>query len=307
MSEFLTTKEVAAYLRINEKRVYSLVENGGLPASKATGKWLFPKHLVRAWLESQTLNHPKRRGVLDRTPSLLVVAGSNDPLLERCLDLFMRRAPEYTGVFGNLGSMGGIRSLRQGLCHIATSHLAQEDGREYNFSYLSRELEEQPAVIEFCRREQGLLLPRGNPLGIEVVADVARRDLSIVTRQPGTGTRLWFDRALKQAGFPPEQLRGGSREMPRHLDAGLEVLAGRADAAPGIRAVAGLLELDFLPVHWERFDLLIDKETFFQKPIQAFLATLHEDAFHEEAKRLTGYDLAQSSQMVYPAPDQEKE
>lgn len=303
MSEFLTTKEVAAYLRINEKRVYSLVESGGLPASKATGKWLFPKHLVRIWLESQTLNHPKRRGVLDRTPSLLVLAGSNDPLLERCLDLFKRCAPEYTAVFGNLGSLGGIRSLRQGLCHIATSHLAQENGREYNFSYISRELEEQPAVINFCRREQGLLLPRGNPREIEEVSDLARRNLTIVTRQPGTGTRLWFDRALERAGHRPDRLRGASREVPSHLDAGLEVLAGRADAAPGIRAVASLLELEFLPAHWERFDLLIDKETFFQKPIQAFLATLYEDAFREEAERLTGYDLAQSGQMVYPAPD----
>jgi len=303
MSDLLTTKEVAQYLRINEKRVYSLVESSGLPASKATGKWLFPRDLVRAWLENQTLNHPKRRGVLDRTPSLLVLAGSNDPLLERCLDLFMRGSPEYTAVFGNLGSLGGIRSLRQGLCHIATSHLAQEDGQEYNFSHLSRELEERPAVLELCRREQGLLLPRGNPRGIAEVADVARRDLTIVTRRPGTGTRLWFDRALERAGHQPDRLRGASREMASHLDAGLEVLAGRADAAPGIRAVAGLLELDFLPSHWERFDLLIDKETFFQKPVQAFLATLHENAFREEAERLTGYDLSRAGQMVYPASD----
>jgi len=303
MSDLLTTKEVASFLRINEKRVYSLVESGGLPASKATGKWLFPKHLVRAWLENQTLNHPKRRGVLDRTPSLLVVAGSNDPLLERCLDLFMRRTPEYTAVFGNLGSLGGIRSLRQGLCHIATSHLAQEDGGEYNFSYLARELEEQPAVLNFCRREQGLLLPRGNPRGIHQISDVARLDLTIVTRQPGTGTRLWFDRALEGAGYQPERLKGASREMARHLDAGLEVLAGRADAAPGIRAVSSLLELDFLPAHWERFDLLIDRETFFQRAIQAFLATLQEEPFRVEAERLTGYDLSQSGQMVYPASE----
>ncbi len=303
MTDLLTTREVAQFLRINEKRVYSLVEHSGLPATKATGKWLFPKHLVRAWLENQTLNHPKRRGVLDQTPSLLVVAGSNDPLLERCLDLFMRRCPGYTAVFGNLGSLGGIRSLRQGLCHVATSHLAQENGGEYNFSFLSRELEEQPAVINFCLREQGLLLPRGNPRDIQEVADVASRDLQIVTRKPGTGTRLWFDRALERAGYRPDLIRGASREMPRHLDAGLEVLAGRAEAAPGIRAVASLLELDFLPVHWERFDFLIDRETFFQKAIQAFLATLKDEDLQAEAERLTGYDLAQSGHMVYPASE----
>jgi len=303
MSEMLTTKEVAEFLRINEKRVYSLVEQSGLPATKATGKWLFPKDLVRTWLENRTLNDPRRSMALGQDSPLFVVAGSNDLLLERCLDLFMRTFPEYTAVFGNLGSLGGIRALHRGLCHVAASHLIQDDERDYNFNHASRELDEPPAVVNFSRREQGLLLPPGNPRGIHSVADIRGQDLRLATRQPGTGTRLWFEHDLQAAGLSPEKAQADSPVMQRHLDVGLEVLAGRVDLGPGIRAVASLLELDFLPLHWERFDLLIDKETFFQKSIQAFLGIMQQEEFRAEAERLSGYDVSASGRMVYPGQE----
>jgi len=164
--KLLNTREVAQFLDINEKMVYSLISEKGLPGTKATGKWLFPRHLVEQWLENQTTNYPKPAHQLPPYHGLLIIAGSNDILLDRAISLFNMQYPEHLAVFGNLGSMGGIRALRRNFCHVASSHLLQENKEEYNFGFAREELEQMPAVVNFCRREQGLIVQKGNPKGI---------------------------------------------------------------------------------------------------------------------------------------------
>ncbi|HIC85188.1 MAG TPA: helix-turn-helix domain-containing protein, partial [Desulfobacterales bacterium] len=253
----LNTKEVARFLDVNEKVVYSLVAEKGLPATKVTGKWLFPRHLVERWIENNTLNYPKPLQAVPPMEGLLIIAGSNDIVLDQAISLFNARAEGQMAVFGNMGSMGGIKALRLGLCHMATSHLVEADGEEYNFQYLQQELDQLPAVVNFCYREQGLLIGRGNPKGIHSTEDLKAKGIRVVNRPKGTGTRLLFDSKLAEVGISPEQLDGYGRELFRHLDVGLEVLSGQADAGPGIKAVAQLLGLEFLSWQWERFDLLI--------------------------------------------------
>lgn len=300
MTTLLSTKELARMLGIHEKKVYKLVSEQHMPATKVTGKWLFPRHLVEQWIAANTINHPGAASCLIDAPSLLVVAGSNDILLDRAMALFMKRHPEITVVFGNLGSMGGLKALKRGVCHIASSHLIQEDETEYNFSFAAQEMENMPVVVNFCSREQGLVLPKGNPQKVTGVADLAGKKLTIVNRAQGTGTRLWFDRKLREAGISPDAIQGYGRDVQRHLDVGLEVLSGKADTGPAIRAVAHLLDLDFLPMHWERFDLLIPRSLFFDKNIQAFLSMLTDAAFAGLADNMAGYDLSKSGKMVYP-------
>lgn len=300
MEKLLSTKEVAEFLGVNEKMVYTLINEKGLPATRITGKWLFPRHLVEQWVEMKTINYPRHLDSAVQIPNLLLVAGSNDLLLERTLPLFRQVNPEYVALFGNLGSLGGLKALRQGLCHIATSHLAQDNDEEYNFAFAASELEELPALVNFCRREQGLLVRKGNPRGIREVADIGNMDLKVANRPLEASTRLLFDRELKKAGLDCRRVKGYEREFQSHLEVGLEVLSGRAETGPGIRAVATLLDLDFLSLKWERFDLLIPKEGFFAKGIQLFLDLLHGAAFHSLAERLSGYDLSLSGKMVYP-------
>jgi excisionase family DNA binding protein len=300
MEKLLSTKEVAEFLGVNEKMIYTLINEKGLPATRITGKWLFPKHLVEQWVVSKTVNFPRQPESAVQVPNLLLVAGSNDILLDRTLALFRRQNPEHVALFGNLGSLGGLRALRQGLCHIATSHLAQENEEEYNFSFAATELEELPAVVNFCRREQGLFVPKGNPRNIEGVADIGDGELRIANRPLEASTRLLLDRELDKAGIDCRKVKGYDREFNSHLEVGLEVLSGRADIGPGIRAVASLLDLDFLPLRWERFDLLIPKEGFFAKGPQIFLELLHGSNFRSLAESLPGYDLSLSGKMVYP-------
>jgi putative molybdopterin biosynthesis protein len=307
MVRLLSTREVSKFLNVNEKMVYTLVSEKGLPATKITGKWLFPQHLVEQWVEANTINFPKRDASAAPYKGLLVIAGSNDLLLDRAITLFNTMHSEHLAVFGNLGSMGGLRALRRDLCHLAASHLLQEDESEYNFAFASEELGNLPAVVNFCRREQGIIVRKGNPKKISGVADLGKPGLRIVNRPLGTGTRLLLDRELNKAGVKGEKIEGYTHEVQRHLDVGLEVLSNRVDAGPGIRPVAALLNLGFIPLRWERFDLMASKERFFDEGVQRFLGLLHEPKFHRVVKDgLDGYDLSLSGKMVFPHNAQEK-
>lgn len=300
MKTMLSTKEVAEFLGINEKMVYTLIAEKGLPASKITGKWLFPKHLVNHWVENNTVNFPDPATKLPPYSGLLIIAGSNDLLLDRTLGLFNTLYPDQVAVFGNLGSMGGLRALRQQICHMATSHLLQEDDTDYNFDHAVKEMDKMPVVVNFCKREQGLLIQKGNPRGIRTFKDLGKPGIRIVNRSLGTGTRLLFDHELKKAGMAPGQVSGYDHEVGKHMDVGLEILSNRVDAGPGIRPVASILGLDFIPMRMERFDLLVTKDRFFDKGVQYFIGLLHEKAFKEMAHSFEGYDTTISGRIVFP-------
>lgn len=304
MKKLLSTKEVAQHLGVNEKMVYTLVSEKGLPASKVTGKWLFPLHLVDQWVETNTLNYPKPLLFPPSQDGLLVVSGSNDLLLDKTISLFNRTFSEYIAVFGNLGSMGGLRALRRNLCHIASSHLLQDKDEEYNFDYANQEFNQLPIVVNFCRREQGLLIQKGNPKSIKNFEDLKKPKITVVNRSLDTGTRLLFDRELAKTGIDTQKLKGYSNEVNSHMEVGLEILSGRADAGPAIRPVASLLGLEFLPLRWERYDLLIIKDRFFDKAIQNFLGLLQSLEFKNMAEKMYGYDVSMSGKIVFPKEHQ---
>ncbi len=300
MKRLLSTKEVAQLLDVNEKMVYALVSDKGLPATKVTGKWLFPAELVDKWIENSAVNLPLGRDPLPNYNGLLIIAGSNDLLLDRAMSLYNRLYKDHLVVFGNLGSMGGLKALRRSLCHMATSHLIQEKEEEYNFSYVTQELGQMPAVVNFCIREQCLLLAKGNPKKISGIQDFGREDVSIVNRRLGTGTRLLLDKELRKHGIETSSLKGYEKEVEKHVDVGIEILSGRADCGMAISGVAGLLDMEYIPVRNERYDLVISKEYFFKEGVQLFLGMLHEDSFRSLVEGLVGYDLKLSGKMVYP-------
>jgi molybdate-binding protein len=189
---------------------------------------------------------------------------------------------------------------------MASSHLLQEDEQEYNFDFAHQELgSELPAVVNFCRREQGLLVAKGNPKVIKGVSDLKQAGIRIANRPKGTGTRLLLDHELEKEGLKGSQIDGYNREFRSHLDVGLEVLSGRADATPAIRPIVNLLDLDFVPLRWERYDLLVSKDRFFEEGVQLFLGLFHEPAFKKLAEGLDGYDLSLCGKIVFPQQTQE--
>ncbi len=307
MRNLLSTKEVAKFLDVNEKMVYTLVSEKRLPATKVTGKWLFPKHLVEQWIESNTINYPEPATQLPPYHGLLIITGSNDPLLDAAIALFNTIHADQVAVFGNVGSMGGLKALRQNRCHIATSHLMQEGEDDYNFEFATKELEDMPAIVNFCQREQGLLVEKGNPKKIKAIADLATPGVRMVNRPIGTGTRHLLDNEFKKADIACDKIDGYQNERHRHMDVGLDIITDRADVGLAIRPVASVLNLDFVPLRWERYDLLVAKERFFDKGVQLFLGMLHEEEFQEQARNFEGYNTSLSGKMVYPKTDSSEE
>ncbi len=303
MEEMLSTKQVAKFLNVNEKMVYALIAEKGLPASKVTGKWLFPKALILQWVEAGTVNFPQT-AKLPSYHGLVLIAGSNDLLLDKMIATFNLKHDNHMAMFGFAGSMGGLNALKKNLCHIAASHLV-DDNQEYNFPFLKDKMKQIPAVVNFCHREQGIILQKGNPKKISTLKDLVNPHIRIVNRDLGTGTRQLFDKKLKAAGIKGESIHGYNTCLSRHLDVGLSVLTHQADAAPCIRAVANLLGLDFIPLCWERFDLLIQKERFFDQGIQFFLSQLKGRVIQAASKKFGGYDLSKTGKMVYPEPESE--
>lgn len=299
MKRLLSTKEVAEFLNIHEKMVYVLVSEKGMPATKIAGKWLFPQYLIEQWVENNTINFPDNLKPLTSNQRLIVLAGSNDILLDRVMTLFNRTYSGHLAVFGNIGSLGGVQALRNNLCHIASSHLMQDDETDYNFEFAAQEFSTMPVVVNFCRRLQGLIYRKNNPLEILSVADLGRPNLRLVNRSLGTGTRLLLDKELQKAGIRADKILGYNFEVSRHMDVGLEVLAGRADVGPGIEAVAGALDLGFMPLRWERFDFLVSKEMFFEQTIQNFLGLLQSEPFKEIGRSIPGYDLSLAGKIVF--------
>jgi putative molybdopterin biosynthesis protein len=299
-TELFTTRDVASYLQINEKMVYSLIAEKGLPATKITGKWLFPKHLVDQWIEAHTSNLTLLPKDSFTDKNLLILTGSNDILLERLLAQYNLLNPGHVAAFGNMGSMGGIKTLKKGLCDIATSHLIQEDEREYNFAFVKLEFNPPPAVVNFCRREQGILLQPGNPKGIQEIADLGNKGVRIVNRAVSTGTRLLLDKELAKCGLKGEKIVGYDDIRNSHMDVGLDILQGKADAGLGIRPVASLLGLDFKSLRWERYDFLINRQRFFSREVQQFLGILNEPFFQKTATAIPGYDISTAGRILFP-------
>ena len=295
----LNTTEVAQLLQVNEKVVYNLVSEKGLPATKVTGKWLFPRHLVEEWIDLYIVNLPVS-GNLSLDSERLFLAGSDDLLIQRALSIYNTQTSDSIAYFANIGSMGGLKALRQSVCHIAACHLLQDDNQEYNFQFADNELDRSPVFVNFSKRQQGVLLAPGNPKEIASIADLANKGITIVNRPLNTGTRLLLDYEISRSDISSSDISGYELEVSRHIDAGLAVLNNEADAAPAISPVAELLGLDFLPLRWERFDLLINRERFFEQAIQRFINVLHDPVFRAEAAKFSGYDMSLSGKMIYP-------
>jgi excisionase family DNA binding protein len=300
--EHMNTKEVANYLDIHEKQVYTLIRTRRLPATRVTGKWLFPRALVDEWIRSQAgqgLQEARRKST--RIEGALLAAGSNDPVLDTLLANLKASHPEFYIFSANTGSAEGLKALSQGYTDLAWTHLLDPKSREYNTpAVLSAYLPGGGwVVVHLFNREIGLVAAKGNPLGIRGFEDLLRIRPRIVNRQPGSGTRILLDHHLKEAGESPGSLPGYEHEVFTHMDVGLAVLTGEADTGIASSAVARLLGLEMMPVATESFDMVLRQVTFFSKGVQAFLEGLQSPSFQRSVQRLGGYDFQRAGRVLH--------
>jgi putative molybdopterin biosynthesis protein len=192
----------------------------------------------------------------------------------------------------NVGSQGGLVALRRGEAHLAGSHLLDPETGEFNLRYIREYLPDTPvAVVALVGRQQGLLVQPGNPKGIRALQDLARPDVTFINRQRGAGTRVLLDYHLTNLRVASEGIRGYNQEEYTHLAVAAAVASGRADCGLGIAAAAQALELDFVPLFQERYDLVIPWEYYQSELLAPLLDLLGQSEFRQAVAALPGYDI----------------
>jgi excisionase family DNA binding protein len=291
MADLLTTDEAATYLRLSERKVYELVANGAVPCTKVTGKWLFPKTALDRWLAAGLI----APAALMHASAPPIVGGSHDPLLEWALresGCELASLPE--------GSEAGLRRLARGEVTAAAIHLHRLDGddEEANPQAVAGASGLHDAVvIAFARREQGLVVAAGNPLGLRDIAAVAAKHARLALRPQGAGAQLLLLALLARAGRTLDQLAVVKPACPTGADIAQAVRSGRADCGVATRAVAQAAGLGFVPLTWERFDLALRQRNYFLPGPQALFTFLRTASFCERAGELGGYDLSEAGEV----------
>jgi putative molybdopterin biosynthesis protein len=239
------------------------------------------------------------RGLAD-VERTIVAIGSHDLVLDVAASALRAADPLITLASSNVGSLGGLVALRDGLCHLAGSHLLDPPTGEYTLPYLDRIFgpDAELAVVRLVHRDQGLLVAPGNPLGLTGIADLTCPDLRYVNRQRGAGTRVLLDHELGKLGVDPSTISGYSREEHTHLGVAAAVAAGRADTGLGIHAAARAFGLDFVPVAREPYDLVLRASGLDDEVLAPLWALLRQTDFHNEVEKLGGYSCAETGRRI---------
>jgi putative molybdopterin biosynthesis protein len=236
---------------------------------------------------------------LSSVSDTVVVVGSHDNTLDVLADQLKAANGRYAISSSHVGSMGGLMAIKKGLCHLAGSHLLDTSDGSYNVSYLKRYLPEvEVKLVRLVEREQGLIIPRGNPRAIRGLEDLSRPDVSFINRQGGSGTRILLDDRLRQLGLAPDAINGYDHEEFTHMAVAVAVLSGTADTGLGIYAAARALGLDFIPVVTENYDLVIPKRHFETDKIGVLLEIIRSEAFKQRVMELGGYDTGRTGEIV---------
>ncbi len=289
MSVYLSTEEAAAYLGLKERKLYDMAAAGTVPCSKVTGKWLFPRAALDRWIGSgMSAAHP-----LTAAPPA-IIGGSHDPLLEWAA----RRSGSGLALLA-IGSEAGLHRLAQDKLALAAIHLHAPESEDANLDAVSAWPGMSDIVmIHFVRREEGLLLPAGNPRGITSLKDALIHGVRFGHRQVGAGAQLLLQKLMLAHGITPDSLPA-SLVFETGQDLAFALRADALDCGIATRAVADANGLGFLPLAWESFDLVLRRRTYFEPAQQALFAFIRSQDFRDHAHRLGGFDTSATGSVRY--------
>lgn len=237
---------------------------------------------------------------MDEIRKTIVTIGSHDLALDLLSNALARREPGASLASANVGSLGGLLALARGEAHLAGSHLLDEDTGEYNVSDIKRHLPNRRVVlVHLAGRVQGLIVPKGNPRELTTLGDLAREGIQFVNRQRGSGTRVLLDFQLRQLGVDPRSISGYEREQYTHLAVAADVASGAADVALGILGAARALDLEFVPLFNEQYQLVIPREHYDSALLGPLLDVIRDHGFRGEVENLGGYDVSDMGHVVW--------
>jgi excisionase family DNA binding protein len=286
MSEFLTTRELAALLRVKERKVYELAGEGALPVRRVTGKLLFPRAEIEEWIVTNGGGAKPGRGERTPAPNLpLVIAGGHDPLLDWAL------RESRSGIAALLdGALDGLRCAAAEGCLAVGLHIPGRGVDEWNVAAVAESFGDQPvALIEWAKRARGLVFRPD--LGRSIDSLAAARGLRFQARQPEAASELVLAALLDREGLQADDLQRVEAVERTETDLALAIAANRADVGLGIEASARQFQLEFTPMIVERFDLLVWRKVYFDPPFQKLMRFCASEPFQRRAEELGGYDV----------------
>ena len=297
--EFLNVKEVSKLLNINEKKVYTLALAGKIPGTKVTGKWLFPKNELEIFLRNkarQTIKRFSSKYALNK--NIVLVSGSDDPIMYMVQGLFHKMYPDFALFSSSVGSTEGLRLLKMGYCHVALSHLYDSAAGDYNFTFINNLFDDPDdiAVINLFYRSIGFVARLQE---VTSFGDIVDNGFRFINRQPGSGIRNRTDQLISQENYEGSQIIGYKEEVYTHFDIVERILSGNADAGIAAESVARYANLHFHKLFEERFDMVIYKETFFEKGAQTFIEFIRSEAFLNHLNSMRGYDCRYTGKIMY--------
>jgi putative molybdopterin biosynthesis protein len=293
MRDLMSTKEVADYLRLKERKIYDLVSKDLIPTTRVSGKLLFARERIDAWVRGNTVSSLPVQA--SRPPH--VVVGSHDPLLDWAI-----RESRCGLASMCYGSLDGIDRMVAGQASVAAIHLPPGQGSRRNIGICQERLERHDMVLlAWAQREQGLILAPGNPLHIHTLNDLVTTQARVIARQTQAGSYLLFQELLARAQITSQALNWAREIANTESDVAAAVLEGSADAGLAVRSVAKQFQLDFLPLARESLDLIVSRPAYFEAPLQSLLHFTASRPFQDYAIKLSGYHLAELGQVLWNA------
>ena len=290
---FMSVRQVAAYLQLNEKKIYALVNEGKIPATKVTGKWMFPRELIDRWMMDSA-----HGGLLaDR----LVVAGSDDPLLYRVVTAFARDVNSLAQVsYTPTGTRLGLELLQANRVDVSALHWGPKDESHTRHPALLRQHPQHRnwVLIRAFAREQGLMLRPDLARTLSKPEQLIRSDYRWVQRQAGAGAQRFLMEIRKGAATTADDLNVTSTALSER-EAAAAIVLGQADVAPGARAAATEAGLAFITFGTEAFDLALPRGIWFRRLFQDLLGRLQSGECRQMADLLGGYDFSESGELIW--------
>lgn len=296
MNEALTPDEVAQLFKISKHTVYELIKRGELRAFKIGNKMRIEQDEVNRY-KQQMETTPR---VKTSDPYSIQLAGSHDFLIEHLVKYV---ASQHIGLSIQptyIGSLEGLMMLYRNMCDAAAIHLLDPASKEYNLPFIKQLFVHEPiTVMRFAAREQGFIVTKGNPKNITTFQDLTRKDVVFVNRQKGSGTRYLLDYYLAQEGIHPSSIKGYDHEEWTHLSTAALINGGKADAALGVQSATENLQVDFIPVMKEQFDLVFRWTEQNKIALEQLIDLLEFTSFKDSLQNKAGYDVSEFGKIIY--------
>ncbi|MBU1107739.1 MAG: helix-turn-helix transcriptional regulator [Candidatus Riflebacteria bacterium] len=283
----LSTKEVSAYLNINEKKIYQLVKDCDIPFTRLGGKIIFAQEIIDRWIHQNT-----------ELQKNILISGSDDLLFREIIDHYNRDS-SHTAFCAAVGSVNGIKMLKNGRATMSCVHIADQDG-QYSLSFLDRYLNRTDYVVmRLFNRKQGVYLLPDNPHSIKSFKEIFARGLRFANRNQGSGTRILVDQLFKEHGINVKPDASAPPEAQSHVGAAMKVLSGEADASFGIQNVSEMLKLKFIPVFEEPFNLIVPAGQWESRIVRDFVAYFEQTRMPRHLQNLPGYDISEIGKIIW--------